>query len=53
MRPTVGAIDSKGCVICPPLCKYHELVDGTYTLADVERFHHVIDELIEVRLKHG
>lgn len=49
MRPCVGVIDSTGCVICPPLCKYHELQDGTYTLADVERFHIAIDELIRVR----
>lgn len=49
MRPCVGVISSTGTVICPPLCKYSELQDGTYTLADVERFHITMNELIEVR----
>lgn len=50
MRPCVGVLDSRGTLICPPLCKYHELQDGTYTLADVERFHIAMHELIEARL---
>ena len=28
--------------ICPPLCRWAELTDGTYTLADVERFNQTI-----------
>lgn len=44
MRPCVG-IDG----LCPPLCKYSDLLDGTYTLADVERFNVTIDELVDMR----
>lgn len=53
MRPCVGVTDSRGGVVCPPLCKYHELQDGTYTLADVERFHQAMDEIIEGRINGG
>lgn len=45
MRPCVGAPG-----VCPPLCTYAELNDGTYSLADVQRFHDTLDELTEIRL---
>lgn len=44
MRPCVG-IDG----LCPPLCRYSDLQDGTYTIADVERFNVTMDELIDLR----
>ena len=37
--------------VCPPLCTWSELKDGTYSLYDVEMFHAAIDELIEMRKK--
>jgi len=40
MRPCVGMVG-----ICPPLCTWAELNDGTYSLGDVERFHLTMDEL--------
>lgn len=51
MRPCTGVIASDGKVICPPLCEYHQLKDGTYSLADVERFHIAMDEIIQERRK--
>ena len=44
MRPCTGV---EG--VCPPLCKWHELHDGTYTLADVERFNITIAELVQIK----
>ena len=44
MAPCVGIPQ-----LCPPLCKYHELKDGTYTLADVERFHQTMIELQKLK----
>ncbi len=44
MRPCVG-IDK----LCPPLCKWSDLTDGTYTLADVMRFNIAMDELVAAR----
>ena len=41
MAPCVGVVG-----LCPPLCTFKELNDGTYSLGDVVRFHIVIDELI-------
>ena len=32
--------------ICPPLCRWAELTDGTYTLADVERFNQTLFDLV-------
>ncbi|MGS1116024.1 hypothetical protein [Castellaniella sp. UC4442_H9] len=32
--------------ICPPLCTWAQLSDGTYCLEDVERFNQAIDELV-------
>ena len=43
MRPCVGVNG-----LCPPLCQYHQLTDGTYSLADVEMFNQTIDELIDI-----
>nr|DAI76097.1 MAG TPA: hypothetical protein [Caudoviricetes sp.] len=40
MTPCVGI---EG--IAPPLCRWHELTDGTYNLADVERFNQALAEL--------
>ena len=42
MLPCVGVKD-----ICPPLCKWSDLIDGTYSLADVEMFNQTISELID------
>jgi hypothetical protein len=41
-QPCVG-VDG----ICPPLCKWSELNDGTYTLADVALFNNVIKEKVK------
>ena len=30
--------------VCPPLCKWSDLHDGTYTITDVLRFHIAMDE---------
>ncbi|KAK52523.1 hypothetical protein L576_2397 [Bordetella bronchiseptica OSU054] len=32
--------------ICPPLCTWAQLNDGTHSLEDVERFNQSIDELV-------
>ena len=37
--------------LCPPLCKWSDLSDGTYNLCDVERFTQAMMELIELRKK--
>lgn len=42
MRPCVGVNG-----ICPPLCTWAQLNDGTYGLEDVERFNQSIDELVK------
>ena len=42
MRPCVGING-----ICPPLCRYSDLLDGTYSIADVERFNVTMDEIIK------
>ena len=44
MTPCVGV---EG--VCPPLCTWAELKNGTYSLYDVEMFHAAIDELVEIR----
>lgn len=41
MRPCVGVSG-----ICPPLCTWVQLADGTYSLEDVERFSQAIDEMV-------
>lgn len=43
MRPCVGVSG-----VCPPLCTWAQLNDGTYSLEDVERFNQSIDELVRV-----
>lgn len=40
MRPCVGIVG-----ICPPLCTWAQLVDGSLSIADVERFNQAMDEL--------
>jgi len=42
MRPCVGVNG-----LCPPLCTWSQLRDGSVTLADVERFNQAIDEVVE------
>ena len=46
MRPCVGL---EG--VCPPLCTWQQLNDGTYSLADVERFNQTITELADEHIK--
>jgi hypothetical protein len=46
MRPCVGIVD-----VCPPLCKWSDLHDGTYNLADVERFNAVMDEMLDSKIQ--
>lgn len=41
MRPCAGVNG-----ICPPLCTWAQLTDGTYGLEDVERFNQAIDEMV-------
>jgi hypothetical protein len=45
MRPCVGI---EG--VCPPLCTWAQLNDGTYSLGDVERFNQAIDELFKAKV---
>lgn len=33
--------------ICPPLCTYKELKDGTYNLSDVLLFNMTIEDLVQ------
>jgi hypothetical protein len=40
MRPCVGIVG-----ICPPLCTWSKLADGTLSITDVERFNQAMDEL--------
>lgn len=42
MRPCVGIAG-----LCPPLCTWAQLTDGTYSLADVERFNQTILEIVD------
>jgi len=37
------------CVSDPPLCRYHELFDGTISLMQLADFHETLDELSEYR----
>lgn len=41
MRPCVGIAG-----LCPPLCTWANLNDGTLSLADVERFNQAMDEIM-------
>jgi len=36
--------------VCPPLAKWSDLMDGTYTICDVERFNQAIQEMVDVRI---
>lgn len=40
------------CVSEPPLCKYHELLDGTYTINDLADMHEALDEIDEYRRRY-
>jgi len=40
MRPCVGIVG-----VCPPLCTWAQLEDGTHSIANVERFNQAMDEL--------
>lgn len=44
MRPCIGIPG-----VVPPLCRWIELQDGTYTLADVARFHIAMDQINAAR----
>jgi hypothetical protein len=33
--------------ICPPLCTWSQLTDGSLSIADVERFNQAMDELLD------
>ena len=44
MRPCTGVVG-----VCPPLCTWGELNDGTYTLGDVLMFNNTIDEIIRIQ----
>ncbi len=46
MRPCTGIAN-----VCPPLCTLAETRDGTYTLADIQRFHYAMDEMIYYKLE--
>jgi len=41
MRPCTGIHG-----LCPPLCTWAQLLDGSLSLADVERFNQAMDELL-------
>lgn len=42
MQPCVGITN-----VCPPLCSFKELKDGTYSLADVEMFHQTMQAMLD------
>lgn len=42
MRPCTGING-----ICPPLCTWSQLQDGTYDLADVETFNQAITQMLD------
>ncbi len=42
MRPCVGIPR-----LCPPLCTWSQLIDGTYSLADVERFNQALWDILD------
>jgi hypothetical protein len=33
--------------VCPPLCSWKDLTDGTFTIADVEMFNQTIQKLVK------
>lgn len=41
-RPCVGISEA-----CPPLAEYHHMLDGTYTIDDVQQMHYVLDEITQ------
>ncbi|MCT8353941.1 MULTISPECIES: hypothetical protein [Photorhabdus] len=41
-RPCTGAGDA-----CPPLAKWSDMLDGTYTIDDVQAMHAVMDDLVD------
>lgn len=48
MRPCIGIPLSDMGLSIPPLCQWHQLEDGTYTLGDVMRFHLAIDDQVRM-----
>ncbi|QEQ90574.1 hypothetical protein EGJ22_11295 [Pseudomonas sp. p99-361] len=46
-RPCVGIPG-----VCPPLCTYKDLTDGTYSLGWVKRANLAMDEMLYVRQLH-
>lgn len=47
MQPCVG-LPGLGV---PPFCSWRELNDGTYSLADVERFHQAMTDILDISEK--
>lgn len=45
MRPCVGIPE-----VCPPLCTWAQLKDGSISLAEVEMFNQTIMELLDHKL---
>jgi hypothetical protein len=39
--------------LCPPLCTYNQLKDGSISLFDIEMYHWALDELIKSRKNQG
>lgn len=37
--------------VCPPLCTWAQLKDGTYSMGDVERFNQTIMEMVDHALE--
>lgn len=36
----------------PPLARYHELIDGTYSINDLADMHETLDEIDEYRRRY-
>lgn len=45
----VAAVGVEG--LCQPLCSYSQLKDGSISLFDIEKYHWLIEELIEHKRK--
>nr|DAT51666.1 MAG TPA: hypothetical protein [Caudoviricetes sp.] len=41
MRPCAGVEE-----VCPALCSWKDLTDGTYSITDVERFNQTLFDLV-------
>ena len=45
-QPCIGIPD-----LCPPLCTWEQLNDGTYSIADVKQMNNVMEALVNARKK--